>query len=63
MLIRNNRGEVTAEFNTGFTQDGTRITTSTLYDAQGNPAMQNITIRRSDGTGETTSVTGRKILP
>ena len=63
MMIRNNKGELTAEFHTGLTHDGTRITTSTLYDPQGNPAMQNITIRRSDGTGETTSVIGRKILP
>jgi hypothetical protein len=63
MLIRNNRGEVTAEFNTGLTQDGTRITSSTLYDPQGNPAMQNVTIRRSDGTVDTTNVIGRKIIP
>jgi len=63
VLICNNRGEVTAEFNTRFTQDGTRITSSTLYDSQGSSAIQNITIRQSDGTGKTTNVIGRKIIP
>jgi hypothetical protein len=58
----NNQGELTGEISTGFTDKGDRITTNTMYD-RGNPVMQNITIRRSDGTVEATNIIGRKILP
>lgn len=62
MKTFNNQGELTGEISTGVTDNGDRITTNTLYD-RGNPAMQNITIRRTDGTVETTNIIGRKILP
>jgi len=39
-----------------------RLTSNTLYD-RGNPVIQNITIRKSDGTVHTTNIIGRKILP
>ena len=44
MQIRNNQGELTAEINTGVTENGDRIITNTLYD-RGNPVTQNITVR------------------
>ena len=62
MKTFNNQGELIGEINTGLTDKGDRITTNTLYD-RGNPVMQNITIRRSDGIVETTNIIGRKILP
>jgi hypothetical protein len=62
MQIRNNRGELIGEINTGLTQSGDRITTNTLYD-RGNPVIQTITIRQNDGTVRTTNVIGSKILP
>jgi hypothetical protein len=62
MKAYNNQGELTGEISTGLTDKGDRITTNTLYD-RGNPVMQNITIRQSDGTVHTTNIIGRKILP
>jgi len=62
MKAFNNQGELTGEISTGLTDKGDRITTNTMYD-RGNPVMQNIAIRRSDGTVETTNIIGRKILP
>ena len=62
MKAFNNQGELTGEICTGLTDKGDRITTNTMYD-RGSPVMQNITIRRSDGTVETTNIIGRKILP
>lgn len=63
MQVRNNRGELTGEINTGVTAGGDRFTTNTLYDSFGNPLVQNVSIRRSDGTVETTNIIGTKILP
>jgi hypothetical protein len=62
MKTFNNQGELIGEINTGLTDTGDRITSSTIFD-RGNPVMQNITIRRGDGTVETTNIIGRKILP
>jgi hypothetical protein len=62
MQIFNNHGELTGEISTGLTDSGDRVTTNTLYD-RGNPVMQNVTIRQSDGTVHTTNIIGRKILP
>ena len=62
MKAFNNQGELTGEISTGLTDNGDRITTNTLYD-RGNPVMQNVTIRSSDGTVRTTNIIGRKILP
>jgi hypothetical protein len=62
MKTLDNQGELTGEISTGLTDNGDRITTNTLYD-RGNPVMQNIAIRSSDGTVHTTNIIGRKILP
>jgi hypothetical protein len=62
MQIRNNRGEVIGEINSGFTDKGDRIITNTLYD-RGNPVIQNITVRDNQGKVRTTNVIGGKILP
>jgi len=62
MKAFNNQGELTGEISTGLTDSGDRITTNTLYD-RGNPVMQNVTVRQSDGTIHTTNIIGRKILP
>jgi hypothetical protein len=62
MQIFNNHRELTGEISTGLTDKGDRVTTNTLYD-RGNPVVQNITIRRGDGTVHTTNIIGRKILP
>jgi len=48
MQIRNNRGEVIGEINSGFTDKGDRIITNTIYDR---------------GKVRTTDVIGGKILP
>jgi hypothetical protein len=62
MKAFNNQGELTGEISTGLTDNGDRITTNTLYD-RGNPVIQNVTIRHSDGTVHTTNIMGRKIIP
>jgi hypothetical protein len=62
MEIRNNRGELIGEINTGFTDNGDQVTTNTIYD-RGNPVIQNITVRDNAGKVRTTNVIGRKILP
>lgn len=62
MQIRNNRGEVVGEINNGFTGKGECITTNTIYD-RGNPVVQHISIRESDGTVRSTNIIGAKILP
>jgi hypothetical protein len=62
MKAFNNQGELTGEISTGFTDNGDRITTNTLYD-RGTPVMQHVTIRSNEGTVHTTNIIGRKILP
>ncbi len=62
MQIRNNRGEVIGEINSGFTDKGERIITNTIYD-RGNPVIQNISVRDNQGNVRTTNVIGGKILP
>ncbi len=62
MQICNNRGELVGEINTGLTESGDRIGSSTLYDRD-KTVMQNISIRHSDGTVRTENIVGRKILP
>lgn len=63
MIIRNNHGEVIGEMNNSITQNGDRVITNTMYDPQGNPAFQNVSIRDNDGNVRTTTVIGGKILP
>jgi hypothetical protein len=62
MQIRNNRGEVIGEINSGFTDKGERIITNTIFD-RGNPVIQNISVRDNQGKVSTTTVIGSKILP
>ena len=62
MQIRNNWGELIGEINSGVTDKGERITTNTIY-YNGNPVVQNISIRDDQGKVRTTTVFGSKILP
>jgi hypothetical protein len=62
MQIRNNWGELIGEINSGVTDKGERITTNTIY-YNGNPVMQNISVRDNQGKVRTTTVIGSKILP
>ena len=62
MQIRNNWGELIGEINSGVTDKGERITTNTIY-YNGNPVVQNISVRDDQGKVRTTTVIGSKILP
>ena len=62
MQIRNNWGELMGEINSGVTDKGERIITNTIY-YNGNPVMQNISVRDDQGKVRTTIVIGSKILP
>ena len=62
MKTFNNQGELIGEISTGVTENGDRVTSNTIFD-RGNAVVQSVTIRRSDGTVETTNIIGRKILP
>jgi hypothetical protein len=61
LLIRDNKGEVTGEINNVITQEGSVITTNTIYN-NGRPISQNISIRDSQGRVHTENVFG-KLLP
>jgi hypothetical protein len=63
MQIRDNQGKLIGKINNSFTQDGRRIITNTLYDPQGNPTFQNISVRDNEGKVHTTTVLGGKLLP
>ena len=62
MQIRNNWGELIGEINSGVTDKGERITTNTIY-YNGNPVVQNISVRDDQGKVRTTTVFGSKISP
>ena len=62
MLIRNNRGEIVGEMNTTITQEGTVISTNTLYN-NGRPVAQNVSVRDNQGKVRTKNVIGGKIMP
>ena len=62
MLSRNSKGEITGEINTAITQQGTVITTNTMYN-NGRPVAQNISVRDTEGKVHTTNIIGGKILP
>ena len=52
------------EINTTFTQDGTVITTNTIYNANsGQATSQNISVRNSQGKVTTKNTFGGKLLP
>jgi len=61
MQIRNNWGELIGEINSGVTDKAERIITNTIYH-NGNPVMQNISVRDYQGKVRTTTVCGSKIL-
>ena len=63
MLIFNNEGKVVGEMNNVFTEDGGHVLTNTLYDQNGNPAMQHVSIRDNQGNVHSTNVIGGKIRP
>lgn len=62
MLTRDNQGQVIGEINSGITHKGEKIVTNTLYH-RGNPVIQNISVRDSEGKVHTTNVLGGKIFP
>ena len=62
MQIRNNWGELIGEINSGFTDKGERVITNTIY-SNGNPVIENISVRDNQGNVRTTTVIGSKILP
>ena len=62
MQIHNNWGELIGEINNGVTDKGERIVTNTIYH-NGNPVMQNMSIRDNQGKVRTTTVISSKILP
>ena len=62
MQIRNNWGELIGEINSGFTDKGERVITNTIY-SNGNPVIENISVRDNQGNVRTTTVIGSKVLP
>jgi hypothetical protein len=59
-----NKGRLKSEINTTYTQDGSVITTTTLYSsANGQPIAQNISVRDSRGKVTTQNTIGGKLLP
>ena len=64
MKSYDNHGRLVSEINTTFTQDGTVVTTNTIYNANdGQPIAQNISIRDSRGKVTTQNTIGGKLLP
>ena len=61
MLVRNNSGEITGEINNTVTQEGSVITTNTIYN-NGRTISQNISVRDNQGRVHTENVFG-KLLP
>ena len=64
MKTYNNQGKLVGEINTTFMQDGTVITTNTIYNANNGQAIsQNISVRDSQGKITTRNTFGGKLLP
>ena len=64
MRTYNNQGKLVGEINTTFMQDGTVITTNTIYNANNGQAIsQNISVRDSQGKITTSNTIGGKLLP
>ncbi len=62
MQMRNNKGEVVAEQNVGITKEGNVVSTNTMYD-NGQPVVQNISVRDTQGNVRSESILGGKLLP
>jgi purine nucleoside permease len=62
MQMRNNKGEVVAEQNVGITKEGSVVSTQTMY-SNGQPIVQNISVRDNQGNVRTESIFGGKLLP
>ena len=63
MKTYDNQGKLRSEINTTYTQDGKVVTTNTLYNSNGQPVAQTISVRDSKGKVTTTNTFGGKLLP
>jgi hypothetical protein len=64
MKTYDSQNRLIGEINTTFTQDGTVITTNTIYNANSGQAIsQNISVRDSQGKITTRNTFGGKLLP
>jgi hypothetical protein len=64
MKSYDSQNRLVGEINTTFTQDGTVITTNTIYNTNtGQPISQNISVRDSKGKVTTKNTIGGKLLP
>jgi hypothetical protein len=64
MKTYDNQGRLVGEITSIFTQDGTVITTNTIYNAtNGQPLAQHISIRDAQGKVTTKNTIGGKLLP
>ena len=64
MKTYDGQGRLVGEINTTFTQDGTVITTNTIYNANSGQAVsQHISVRNSQGKITTKNTFGGKLLP
>ena len=64
MKTYDNQNRLVGEINTTFMQDGTVVTSNTVYDPQNGQAIaQNISIRDSRGKVTTQNIIGGRLLP
>ena len=63
MKTYDSQNRLMGEINTTYTQDGSVITTNTIYGPSGKPISQHISIRDSQGKVITQNTIGGKLLP
>jgi hypothetical protein len=64
MKTYDSQNRLVGEINSTFIQDGTVITTNTIYNANNGQAIsQNISVRNSQGKVTTNNTFGGKLLP
>ena len=64
MKTYDNQNRLVGEINTTFTQDGSVVTTNTIYNpTNGQPISQNISVCDSRGKVTTKNTIGGKLLP
>ncbi len=64
MKTYDGQGRLVGEINTTFMQDGTVVTSNTIYNADSGQALsQNISARNSQGKVTTRNTFGGKLLP
>ena len=64
MKTYDGQGRLVGEINTTFMQDGTVVTTNTIYNATNGQAIsQHISVRDSQGKVTTKNTFGGKLLP